>query len=174
MTTHTEAAVQEVHRLAVQQSLTRILRTKEDWQRFNAIAQEAAERVDAERADFQSSYQDRLAEARQAILREQNDPAPEPPRPSWAGQAPPNHPTPDQLETQAQSRVQAEHTQYLAAIRREEVAAYRTLRTELQDREDRRAHAHSVRKDHARDAFNQANHQSPHEAQTRGRCGPSR
>ncbi|MEM6680239.1 MAG: hypothetical protein AAF416_23185 [Pseudomonadota bacterium] len=153
MSTDTQTAVLEVHRLAVLQDLTRALTTEEDWTRFNAIAREAAERYDAEQADFQRTYHERMAEARQAILRERNVRSLEPPKPSWAVQNDKGQ-TPDRLEALAQTRVQSEHAQYLAAIRRDEVAQYRSLRGELREREDRRAHAHSVRKNHARDAFN--------------------
>lgn len=151
MSIETTTAVLEVHRLAVQQDLTRALKSQDDWDRFNAIARQAAERLDAERADFQHGYQDRLSEARQAILREQNGRPLEPPKPGWGRETPIG---PDRLEILAQTRVQTEHTQYIAAIRREEIAAYRAFRVELREREDRRAYAHARRKDHARDAFN--------------------
>ncbi|MEM8821058.1 MAG: hypothetical protein AAGE90_16270 [Pseudomonadota bacterium] len=153
MSTATQTALLEVHRLAVQQDLTRALKTEEDWSHFNAIAREAAERIDAELVDYQRTYPERIAEARQTILREQNARPLEPPKPSWAVQ---NHEgqTPDRLEALAQARVRAEHTGYIAAVRQDEVAQYRTLRGELREREDRRAHAHAVRKNHARDAFN--------------------
>lgn len=151
MSTETTTAVLEVHRLAVQQDLTRALKSQNDWDRFNAIAREAAERLDAERADFQRGYQDRLREARQTILREQNGRPLEPPKPGWVRETPIG---PDRLEILAQTRVQTEHVQYVAAIRREEITAYRAFRGELRERDDRRAHAHARRKDHARDAFN--------------------
>ncbi|MEM1346574.1 MAG: hypothetical protein AAGI34_18600, partial [Pseudomonadota bacterium] len=102
MSTDTQTAVLEVHRLAVLQDLTRALTTEEDWTRFNAIAREAAERYDAEQADFQRTYHERMAEARQAILRERNVRSLEPPKPSWAVQNDKGQ-TPDRLEALAQT-----------------------------------------------------------------------
>ena len=151
MSLSTSEAVQEVYRLAVQRALTRTLGTEREWARFNTIVQEAATRIDAEKADFQHDYQTRLAEARQAVVREQNARALEYPAPAGAARTPPS---PEKIDILAINRVQADHERRIAAIRQDEVDGYRGLGEEVRDRKVREAHAHTSRQGHARDAFN--------------------
>ena len=63
MTTYTTLAVRETFRLAVQQALTRDLKSQKDWAKFQGIAEEAAERIDSERQAFREDFQTRLETA---------------------------------------------------------------------------------------------------------------
>ena len=63
MSLSTTDAVRETFREATRQSLTRALRTGEDWDRFQTIVQDTNQRLDAERATFTADYPQRLAEA---------------------------------------------------------------------------------------------------------------
>ncbi|MEM7663963.1 MAG: hypothetical protein AAF292_17100 [Pseudomonadota bacterium] len=170
MSLSTTEAVQEVHRLALQQSVSRILGTEQEWSRFNTIVREAAERVDAEKADFRHDYQTRLAEARQVILREQSKHTLEHPTPTGIEKAPPS---PERIDIMAINRVQADHERRIAAIRQDEVDGYRGLSATVREREAREAHARDRHKGHARDRFNLANQQSPYLAKARTRSGPT-
>ncbi|MEL7444326.1 MAG: hypothetical protein AAGK02_00760 [Pseudomonadota bacterium] len=167
----TAEAVQEMHRVALQQTLTRALKTDRDWAQFNAIARGAATRVDAEKADFRHDYQVRLAEARQAVLREQNTRALELRAPGGSTPAPPS---PEKIDVLATNRVQADHERRIAAIRQDEVDAYRGLGADIKARDAEQARARETRSGHARDAFNLTNQISPDVAKSRGRSGPSR
>ena len=171
MSLSTSDAVSEVHRIALQQALSRRLGTQPEWDRFTQIAQEAAERTDAETDAFRRDYQARLAEARQVILNEQNQRslALTPP-----GGAPAQPMSRERLDLLAMNRVQQDHDRRIAAIRVDEVDAYQALRAEVQAREERGAHARDRWQGALREGFNRTNQISPHEAQTRGRAAPNR
>ncbi|MEL7029900.1 MAG: hypothetical protein AAGL49_12010 [Pseudomonadota bacterium] len=171
MSLSTAEAVREAHRVALQQSLARTLGTEREWQQFNAIASEAAERVDAENKSFRDDYQARLSEARQIAFREHSQRSLEFPLPDGAERAPPN---PDRLDTIAMNRVQIDHQRRIAAIRADEVDAYRSLGVEVRERESRQAHARETMSGVARNRFNLTNQISPHEARVLGRGGPTR
>ena len=109
MSLSTSTAVQEVHRLAVQQELTRALRTQEDWDRFNAIARDAAETIDLIQAELREHCQDHLSEARAEILRRQSTRQHDMPKPSWAKLAPERPMSPDKLDRLARGCVQSQH-----------------------------------------------------------------
>ncbi|MEM1150488.1 MAG: hypothetical protein AAGI03_08005 [Pseudomonadota bacterium] len=164
-------AVHEVHRLALQQALTRSLKTDRDWARFNAIVEEAATRVDAEKADFRHDYQTRLAEARQTVLREQSKHSFDHPAPTGTTRTPLS---PERVDILAMNRVQADHEKRIAAIRQDEVDGYHGLSADVRARDERASHARAALQGQAREAFNRTNQISPHAAQTRGRTGPSR
>lgn len=141
MPTDTEAAVREIFRRAVQQDLTRSLRTNADWDRFTDIASETARRVNAETEAFQRDYGQRLAEARQIILREENGIALDQPLPP--GTEPQSDKT--ELDRKADARVRHDHARRLAAIQADETDQYRTLRKSIR--------ARNARQGQARDAF---------------------
>ncbi|MEM1410210.1 MAG: hypothetical protein AAGG79_05630 [Pseudomonadota bacterium] len=171
MTLSTADRVREVHRVALQQSLSRSLKTDQEWYRFHAIARETAERIDAEKDDFRHDYQIRLGEARQVILREQNARALELSPPGVDTTKPPS---PEKLDILAMNRVQADHEHRIAAILTDEVDAYRDLRTDVRARTAREAAAREQWSGKIRESFNRTNQISPHLAKTQGRSGPSR
>ncbi|MEM7530452.1 MAG: hypothetical protein AAF416_22935 [Pseudomonadota bacterium] len=170
MSLSTTDAVGEVYRVALQDALARRLVTDPEWDRYKAIVQEAAERIDAEREAFRRDYQVRLSEARQVVLREHT-------ARQLNLQAPrgvqPTPPSPEKLDIVAMNRVQIDHDQRIAAIRRDEIDAYRALRTEIVARETRQSQATDRWQGRFRESFNRTNAISPHDAQVRTRSGPS-
>ncbi|MGD1926642.1 MAG: hypothetical protein ACFB03_21040 [Paracoccaceae bacterium] len=171
MSLSTTEAVQEVHRLALQQSVSRILGTEHEWARFNTIVRKAAERVDGEKADFKHDYQTRLAEARQVILREQSKHTLDYPTPTGTEKAPPR---PGRIDIMAINRVQFDHEKRIAAIRQDEVDGYRGLSATVRERGVREAHARDSLQGHVRDRFNLSNQLSPYLANARTRSCPTR
>ena len=67
----TEDALHETHRLALQNSLKKELKTPQECARYRDIQTKPTQRVDAERDAFRTRYQSRLEEAREVVLREQ-------------------------------------------------------------------------------------------------------
>ncbi|MEM7746413.1 MAG: hypothetical protein AAF409_22190 [Pseudomonadota bacterium] len=163
MSLSTSESLHEVHRLAVQQNLTRALRTSRDWARFGEIGQETQERLAAEREAFQQDYAKRLDVARQVLLREENGRPLEPPKPTWVLSAPSDKET---LDQKADRRVRTDHARRLAAIQQDELDQYKALREMIRSRD--------ALQGHAKERFNLTNQQSPYLANTRTRSGPTR
>ncbi len=169
-----EYTVRETHRVALQENLKRKLKTQAEFDRYGAIARDAAQRIDQEKDAYRADYSKRLSTAHEVVLREQTARHLEHPKPDWAVDAPPSA---DRLEILARNRVQADHEQRIAAIRTDEVDQYKALRNDCQSRAAREIQARDLRQDHAKEAFATANQISPHEAQMRAqvqrRSGPS-
>ena len=115
-------------------------------------------------------------EARAVVLREHHARTLDHPKPDWAVDTPPSA---EKIDLLARNRVQADHEARLVAIRADQTDQYQDLRQECQERakrdvQERAAHAREVRPTPLRDPFATTNQISPHEAQTRGRSGPSR
>ncbi|MEM7746196.1 MAG: hypothetical protein AAF409_21080 [Pseudomonadota bacterium] len=163
MSLSTSESLHEVHRLAVQQNLTRALRTPQDWARFGEIGQETQDRLAAEREAFQQHYAKRLETARQVLLREENGRPLEHPRPTWAQ---PTRSDKETLDQKADRRVRTDHARRLAAIQQDELDQYKALRETIRSRE--------ALQGHARERFNQTNTISPEVAKSRGWTGPTR
>lgn len=166
----TEEIVRETHRVALRDNLKQALKTEREFACFANIEREAAERIDTERDGFRTDYTARLSDAREVILRQHTGRFLDHPKPEWAAD---EIPSPDKVDLLAHNRVQADHDKRIATIRLDEVDKYLTLRDACHARAAREAHAREVRQDHAQRAFTTANEISPHEAQVRGRSGPS-
>lgn len=169
MTSETQRVVDETYRLAVQENLKKHLKTPQEWARITEISQEAAERIDAEKAAFYATFEARLTEARAVVVREQAQRGLHLTRDG--AQPPP--PSASEVERVAHARVYHDHEKRNAAIRQDEMHGLEALRNDVRAREAREAHARDVRQDPARDAFNRTNQISPYQAKPRGRSGPS-
>ncbi|MEP2640065.1 MULTISPECIES: hypothetical protein [Alphaproteobacteria] len=172
----TEQAVRETYRLALEQNLRNNVVTQPEFDRFAGILEEAAHRIDAEKDAFRANYHQRLAEAREVVLREHTSRTLDHPKPDWVVDTPPNA---EKIDLLARNRVQADHEARITAIRIDQTDQYKDLRDVCQERakresQERAAHAREVRPTPLRDTFATTNQISPHEAQTRGRSGPSR
>ncbi|GFE50530.1 hypothetical protein So717_22830 [Roseobacter cerasinus] len=167
----TEDAVRETHRLALEGNLRKSLRTKDEFARFKEIAEEAAERIDAEKDAFRSTYHQRVIEATEAVLREHNQRTLNHPKPSWAIDEPPSA---DKIDLFARNRVQADHEARIAAIRVDQTHQYRKLRDACHARENAPTRTQDRNHGRARNAFQTANQISRHELGLPLRSGPSR
>ena len=144
MTLSTSEAVRETYRLALQQEITRSLKTRPDWDRFLGVVKESQERIAAEQAAYRDEYNLRLADVREIVLREQTGLHYDQP-------SPPGAPDPldkDKIDAVAKERVAYDHARRLTAIKEDELDGYRELRADLISR--------SQQQGHARDRFNQA------------------
>ncbi len=171
MTLSTEQQVREGYRLALQESLRRNLKTKDDFQAFGKILKEGAERYDAEKQDFRTDYQARLREAHEVILRAHTGHILVHPKPKWAIDKPPS---PEKVDLLARNRVQADHEARLVAIRQDEVDQCKVLRRDIRQRDDRTAQVQDRNQGRAKEAFNLTNQISRHERGLPLRSGPSR
>ncbi len=154
MNLSTGEAVRETYRLALQQEITRSLKTRPDWDRFLTIAKETQDRLKAEETALKADYTQRLAEARVIVLRERTGLHYDQPRPPGA----PDPFDKDNIDAVAKTRVQGDHARRLAAIKEDEIDDYRAMRTELVSRDRKQGLA--------RDRFNQA---SPNRTRTQQR-----
>lgn len=171
-----EEAVRETYRLALEDSLRKVLKTETEFDQYGTIQTEAAHRIDAEKDAFRANYHQRLAEAREVVMREHTSRTLDYPKPDWAEDIAPSA---DKVDLLARNRAQADHDARILAIRVDQTDQYSDLRQACKDRStrekhERAGHARDIRKDHAKNAFNLTNQTSPQEAQTRGRSGPSR
>ena len=131
MSLSTTEAVRETFLEATRQSLTRALRTGEDWDRFKAIVEETNQRLEAERAVFASDYAARLAEAREILLREEHGVRLDQPLPPGAQKVSDR----DALDRKAAFRVRQDHDRRLAAVRADELDQYRALTADIRARD---------------------------------------
>ena len=131
MSLSTTEAVRDTFFEATRQSLTRALRTGEDWDRFQTIVKDTNQRLDAERATFTADYPQRLAEAREIILREEYGVRLDQPLPPDA-QAFSNK---DALDHKAAFRVRQDHDRRIAAIKVDELDHYRKLTADIRSRD---------------------------------------
>lgn len=167
----TEQAVRETHRLALESTLRKSLRTQEEFERFKDIELEAARRTDAEKDAFRANYHQRVADATEAILREHNARTLDHPRPDWAVDTPPSA---EKVDLMARNRVQADHEARIAAIRVDQTRQYQELRQACHARENAPLPTRDQNHERARDAFTTANQISRHERGLPLRSGPSR
>jgi hypothetical protein len=123
--------VQDAFSRAVQEHLQTSLRTGEDWDRYLAIKRETDTRILQELHDYKYAFAQRMAEAKQIILREENGLRLDQPLPSWAEK----HSDADQLERKAGQRVQQDHMRRLVAIGQDETQAFRDLTAEIRARD---------------------------------------
>lgn len=156
MSTETETRIREIFRRAVQQELTGALRTEKDWANYRAILREATERVEAERQAFRRDYLQRLADARQIILREETGRRYDMPAPPGFARG---HNNPS-LDCRAEARVRRDHDARISAIQADEIDQYRALSKSVRARDDRQGQA--------RDAFARA------QDRRQTRSGPTR
>lgn len=155
MSLSTTEAVRETYRMALQQEVSRGLRSERDWKRFLAITKEGRDRYEAEKADYRENYTRRLADARAVVLRERTGVHLDQPRPEGA----PDPLDKDNVDIQAKARIDRDHHRRVASIIEDEIGAYRELAAELQ----RRGQIKGV----ARDNFNMTSRNPT-------RTGPSR
>ncbi|MEM1410618.1 MAG: hypothetical protein AAGG79_07745 [Pseudomonadota bacterium] len=175
----TEDAVRETYRIALEENLKKALKTPEEFARFREITKEAAERLDAENDGFREGYQDRLVKAEEVVMREAAGRFLDHPKPSWAEDTMMSG---DRIEILAHNRVLEDHETRKLLIRTDQIDAYKALHNDCRERArleraqsaEQSAQSRAERKGRAQDAFNLTNQVSPHEAQTRGRSGPSR
>jgi len=165
MTETTTSAVTETYRLALQQSITRVISNDEDWTRFLAISSEAARRVDAETEAFKTDYQSRLSGARNVILREYAGRSFDMPMPGGMAKSK-ELPSPAKPDQMADARVGVDHAARLQAIRQDEVDQLRDMRRDLVARSHAERAAAQTRSaehraGHAQDAFQTAQMRSP-------------
>ncbi|MGH1356520.1 MAG: hypothetical protein ACRBBS_15755 [Thalassovita sp.] len=83
MTTETQSVVRAAYERALQEHLQKNLRTSADWDRFNTIKRERDAPLMIEQAAFKRDYMQRLSDAKQIILREENGVSLDQPLPPW-------------------------------------------------------------------------------------------
>lgn len=176
MSLSTEAIVRETYRVALEENVRKALQTQPEFNQYKAIVAEAAQRIDAEKDAFRANYHRRLEVAREVVLREHTSRTLDHPKPDWAVDTPPSA---EKIDLLARNRVQTDHEARIIAIRIDQTDQYKDLRLVCRERatrevQERAAHAREARPTPLRDPFATTNQLSPHEAQTRGRSGPSR
>lgn len=131
MSLSTTEAVRETFRRASREALQKSLRTPEDWDRYIAHSAEASDRLVAEERSFARDYRARLAEAKEAILREEHGVRLDQPLPPGVA------PTSDAqtLTRKADARVHRDHQRRRAAILQDELDGYRDLTAEIRARD---------------------------------------
>ena len=131
MSLSTQESVKEGFRRAVRENLARTLKTPEDWDRFKSILRETDARLVMEQAAHARDYQQRIAEANEMILREENGVRLEEPLPPWVHK----HSDADLLEHKAQARVQQDYDRRVAAIKKDELDGFQDLAAEIRARD---------------------------------------
>lgn len=131
MSLSTDDIVQTAFKNAVQEHLQKNLRTGEDWDRFKAIQREIDARLMTEQAAYKRDFSQRMAEAKQLLLREENGLRLDEPLPSWAER----HSSADGLDRKAGERVEQDHDRRIASIKRDEIDAFRDLTAEIRARD---------------------------------------
>ncbi|WP_299283284.1 hypothetical protein [uncultured Tateyamaria sp.] len=131
MSLSTTDAVRGVFERAVQEHLQRALRTPEDWDRFKGIQRETDARVMQEQTAFKRDATQRMAEAKQMILREEHSVALDRPLPPWAHK----QYDADALDRKAHARVQSDHDRRIKAIRRDGTDAFTDLAADIRARD---------------------------------------
>ena len=131
MTLSPENSLRDVFASAVRQHLQRNLRTGEDWDRFKAIQRETDARLMTEQAAHKRDFSQRMAEAKEIILREESGVRLDHPVPSWTA----NRSSMDALDRKAGERVQHDHERRIAAIKKDELNAFRDLTAEIRARD---------------------------------------
>jgi hypothetical protein len=130
MSLSTKDAVSAVFRQAIREDLQKSLRTGADWDRYVGITSEATQRIEAEGAANARDFPQRLAEAKQMILREEHGVRLEHPLPPWAEK----HSDADALDRKAEERVRADYGRRVAVIKKDELDAFRDLSAEIRTR----------------------------------------
>lgn len=137
MPLNTSEAVLEMYRDAIRQELAGRMIPEHEWDRFNTIDRQGKRRVNDEDAAWQNEYNQRLAEAKQIILREAHGTILEAPKPDGI-KAVPNEQV---LNQKAEQRILRDHKQRLLAIKRDEVDQYQDLRKAVVAREHNKGRA---------------------------------
>lgn len=131
MSLSTSASVHETFSRAVRENLQRALKTGEDWDRFKAILRETDARLMAEQAAHARGYRDRMAEAKEIILREEHGIRLDEPLPTWAIRQSDS----EMLDQKAHTRVRQDYDRRLAVIRKDELDRYPDLSAEIRARD---------------------------------------
>ncbi|MEM7427864.1 MAG: hypothetical protein AAF441_17355 [Pseudomonadota bacterium] len=137
MSLSTTEAIREEFRAAVREHLMSKLKGRSDWDRFEQIEDEAKQRTAQELDDWQRSYDTRLAEARQIILRETHGNLLEPPKPAGVDAVPDRQ----ALDIKADQRIRQDHERRLAMIKQDELDQYEELQDELRGRDQLKGRA---------------------------------
>lgn len=131
MTTETQSVVRAAYERALQEHLQKNLRTGADWDRFNTIKRERDARLMTEQAAFKRDYTQRLSDAKQIILREENSVGLDQPLPPWVDA----HSNAEALQSKAETRVRADHARREAVIQRDTNDAYLALSADIRARD---------------------------------------
>lgn len=130
MTRDLDKDIQEVFSRALQDHLQKTLRTGADWDRFNALRRATDARIMAAQTAYKREFTQRMAEARQTILREESGRRLDQPLPPGAEP----HSGSEALDRKAGERVRQDHDRRIGAIRKDELAAFRDLAAEIRAR----------------------------------------
>lgn len=131
MNLSTDDAVRAVFIEATRHTLTRSLRTSEDWDQYQSIIQETTARIEAEQTAHAHDYRDRIAEAKEIILREEHGIRLDQPLPPGVEKFSDK----DALQHKAEIRVRQDYDRRIAAIRTDELDQYRDLTADIRDRD---------------------------------------
>lgn len=131
MTSDTQKGVRAAYEHAVQQHLQKNLRTGGDWDRFNTIKRERDARLMTEQSAFKCDYTQRIADAKQIILREENSVGLDKPLPTWVDA----HSDTEALQSKADTRVRTDHARREAVIQRDANDAYMALSADIRARD---------------------------------------
>ncbi len=138
-----EYSLAEVFREATMQNLVFELRNESDWNQFQTIHAASQKRQKTEREDYEENRSERLAKAREELLRQAGSKTLDHPAPIGADRFDKN-----ELERRAMLKVENDHAARLLTIKKEETDAYARLKDDILGRDFVR--------DHARDAFTRA------------------
>ncbi len=131
MSLSTTETVGDVFKRALQDHLQKSLRTGEDWDRYKSILRDTDARLMSEQVAYKRDFSQRMAEAKQVILREESGVRLDQPLPPGAQR----YSDADALDRKAGIRVQQDHDRRVAAIKKDELDAYRALTAEIRQRE---------------------------------------
>ena len=131
MSLSTTDAVSEIFARAVQDHLQKALRTSADWDRFNAIKRETDARLMVEQAAYAREFTDRMAEAKQILLREETGVRLDQPLPPGAEA----HSSLRDLDRKAGERVRQDYDRRIRASKRDETDAFQDLTVEIRARD---------------------------------------
>lgn len=131
MSLSTTDAVNAVFKNAVQEHLQKSLRTGEDWDRFKDIQRETDARLMQEQSAYKYEFPQRMAEAKEIILREQHSVRLDQPLPPGVDA----QSNATDLDRIAGERVKHDHDHRLAIIKKDEFDHFRDLTADIRDRD---------------------------------------
>ncbi|WP_143516967.1 hypothetical protein [Pseudooceanicola antarcticus] len=126
-----DRTVRELFRAATHQDMTKRLRTAEDFERYGKIRKETHARIQAENQAFAREYDERMNEARQAVLRERTGYRLEHPSPPGM----PHVSDTTALDKMADARVHRDHDARIDAIYKDETDQLNALREAIRERD---------------------------------------
>jgi len=140
MSLDTTESIRDLYHDAVKQHVGQLLKTRQDYEAYDQIAQTRAQSILRETQAFHRDFDERLAHARHAILLE--DTVPDLTHPPPLGTTPSD--LLDTLESRAWVRVHQDHAHAITLIRDAETMEYQALEHSLKSRDPRTGDAQTA------------------------------